>query len=114
MYNTPEDQSLTGVERSLFVKATTLKSLLKEHMLYKSELRALAREYQSDHVINRRKDLNDRVIPEMEEEMQSLQDGISYILGGSSTQLIPSAEYYVLAEKVVAKMDKVELLVAAQ
>ena len=108
------DKSLTGVERTLFVKATTLKSLLQEHMLYKSELRALAREYQSDHVINRKKDLNDKLIPEMEKEMRSLQGDISYILNGSSTQLIPSADYYVLAEKVVAKMDKVEFLVAAQ
>ena len=62
-------------------------------------MRALDRETQTQHVLQRKEYLAKKV-PEMEKEMISLQRSLRQLLDSGSDQLNPSGKYYVLAEKL--------------
>ncbi len=74
--------------------------LREERRLFASELRALDRETQTQHVLQR-KDFLSRKVPEMEKEMYELQKALQRMLASPTDQLNPSGKYYVLAEKLV-------------
>mmetsp|Transcript_455 Transcript_455/g.1066 ORF Transcript_455/g.1066 Transcript_455/m.1066 type:complete len:98 (+) Transcript_455:147-440(+) len=94
------NDNFVGPERSLMVAATLMKRLRDERRLFASELRALDRETQTQHVLQR-KDFLSKKVPEMEQEMYELQKALQKLLASPTDQLNPSGKYYVMAEKLV-------------
>merc|ERR1719333_213319 len=94
------EENLTGVERSMMVKAMKLKYLKNESRLFESELKALDREMPSLHV-EQRKEFLIKEIPKMKEEMEVLQIQLSKMINADNDSLNPSSKYYILAEKLV-------------
>jgi methionyl-tRNA synthetase len=74
--------------------------LREERRLFASELRALDRESQTQHVLQRKNFLA-KTVPKMEEEMIGLQKSLRKLLDSPTDQLNPAGKYYVLAEKLV-------------
>jgi hypothetical protein len=74
--------------------------LKNERRLFLSELRALDRETQTEHVLLRKKILS-KEVPAMEQEMVQLERSLRKMLASPTDQLNPSGKYYVLAEKLV-------------
>ena len=83
-----------------FFEFETNNRLRDERRLFASELRALDRETQTQHVLQR-KDFLSKKVPEMEQEMYELQKALQKLLASPTDQLNPSGKYYVMAEKLV-------------
>lgn len=95
-----DDESWTGLERSLMVKSLELKDLKHELRLYRSERNALEREKQTPHVLQRKVFLDDEM-PHMEDRVLTLIVQLTKIMNNGGDQINPSGKYYILAEKLV-------------
>ncbi|OEU11747.1 hypothetical protein FRACYDRAFT_263306 [Fragilariopsis cylindrus CCMP1102] len=100
MDHNPGDESLTGLERSLMIKAMTLKRLVGDHRLFKSEIKTLEKAAQTISVLQRKEFLR-KEIPRMAEEIATLNAALTKMMANGGDQLDPSGKYHKMAEKLL-------------